>query len=324
MKRLLRNYNFWAAVVIAILPLIFPEDTFRILCLAVIYSIASLGMSLLLGYTGQLSLGQAAFTGIGAYTTALLTTRFNCPASLALLCSMVLAAAIAFVIGKPILKTKGYFLALATLGFGEIFYVFVSHTEYFGGMYGIGGIPYFSIAGYEFGSYILMFYLYSAVLLALLLFSQSMVNSRVGRALLAISTDEVASSAMGIDVAKYKLKIFVLCAAYAGIAGSFLACFVSSAQPQGFTINFSIFVVLAVVLGGMGNFWGAVLATTVLTWLRDEKLSHYQGYSSLIFGIILILIFIFSPRGFGPLIERLVSVKKLWQLKQKLNLVSKR
>lgn len=164
MKRLLRNFNFWAAVVIAILPLIFPEDTFRILCLAIIYSIASLGMSLLLGHTGQLSLGQAAFAGIGAYTTALLTTRFNCPASLALFCSMGLAAAIAFVIGKPILKTKGYFLALATLGFGEIFYVFVSHTEYFGGMYGIGGIPYFSIAGFEFDSYVRMFYLYSAVL----------------------------------------------------------------------------------------------------------------------------------------------------------------
>jgi branched-chain amino acid transport system permease protein len=302
MKRLFSNINFWIAVIIGILPLFFPEDLFRILCLAAIYSIASLGICLLLGYTGQISLGQAAFAGIGAYTTAILTTHF-----------------------KPVLKTKGYFLALATLGFGEIFFVFVSRTDPFiGGLYGIGGVPYFSIAGYEFSSYIQMYYLDWAILLGLLIFSQNMVNSRVGRAILAIQTDEVAASAMGIDVASFKLKIFVICGAYGGIAGSLLANYISTAQPHGFTFWFSIFVVLAVVLGGMDNLRGAVFATVILTWLRDEKLSQYQEYSSLIFGIILILIFIFAPQGLGPLIKKVTSAARSRLLGQKMELIFKR
>ena len=325
MKRLFSNVYFWAAVVVGVLPLIFSEDLFRLLCLAAIYSIAALGMSLLLGYAGQISLGQAAFAGIGAYTTAILTTHFKWPSLIAFFSSIVISSFIAFVIGKPVLKTKGYFLALATLGFGEIFYVFVSRTDpFFGGLYGIGGVPYFSIAGYEFSSYIQMYYLDWAILLGLLLFSENMVNSRVGRALLAIQTDEVAASAMGIDVASFKLKIFVLSGAYGGIAGSLLANYISTAQPHGFTINLSIFVVLAVVLGGMGNLWGAVFATVILTWLRDEKLSQFQEYSSLIFGMILIFIFIFSPQGLGPLIKRVISAEILGRLRQKLKAVLKR
>jgi branched-chain amino acid transport system permease protein len=324
-KRLFSNINFWAAVIIAVLPLIFPEDLFRILCVAAIYSIASLGMSLLLGYTGQISLGQAAFAGIGAYTTGLLTTRFNCPGLLALFSAILISSIIAFLIGKPILKTKGYFLALATLGFGEIFYIFVARTvPFIGGLYGISGVPYFSIAGYEFSSFIQMYYLSWAILLGLLLFSQNIVNSSLGRALLAIQTDEVAASVMGIDVANFKLKIFILAGAYGGIAGSLLSNYLSIAQPDAYTIQFSIFVVLAVVLGGMGNLWGTVVATVILTWLRDEKLNQYQEYSSLIFGIILILIFIFFPRGFGPLIKGFISIEKLGQLRQKLELVFKR
>jgi branched-chain amino acid transport system permease protein len=128
---------------------------------------------------------------------------------------------------------------------------------------------------------------------------------------------------MGIDVASFKLKIFVVSGAYGGIAGSFLSNYISAAQPHAFTIDFSIFAVLTVVLGGMGNLWGTVLATVILTWLRDEKLSQYQEYSSLIFGMILILIFIFSPQGLGPLIKRAISAEKLLQLKQKLALILK-
>jgi branched-chain amino acid transport system permease protein len=325
MNRILRNINFWAAVIITILPLFFPEDLFRILSLAGIYSIASLGMCLLLGYTGQISLGQAAFAGIGAYSTALATTLLKWPSLIAFFSAIVISSIIAFVIGKPILKTKGYFLALATLGFGEIFYAFVSRTDpILRGFYGIGGVPYFSIAGYEFSSYIQMFYINWGILLGLLLFSQNMVNSRVGRALSAINTDEVAASAMGIDVASFKLKIFILSGAYGGIAGSLLANYVSTAQPHAFTVSFSIFVVLAVVVGGMGNIWGCILATVVLTWLKEEKLSQYQEYSTLIFGIILILIFIFSPKGLGPLIKRFASVARIEIIGQKISLIFKK
>jgi branched-chain amino acid transport system permease protein len=325
MKRLFGNINFWAAVIIAILPLFFGDNFFRIVSLGAIYAIAALGMSLLLGYTGQISMGQAAFTGIGAYTTGLVTTLFNWPGPLALFSSIVVSAVIAFVLGKPILKTKGYFLALATLGFGEIFYVFVSQTDpVLRGFYGIAGVPSFTIAGYELSSYIQMYYLHWGILLGLLIFSQNMVNSRVGRALLAVNTDEVAASAMGVDVAKYKLKIFVLCGIYGGIAGSLLANYIGTAQPHGFTVGFSIFIILAVVVGGMGNLWGVVLSTVILAWLRDEKLSQYMEYSSLMFGIILILIFIFCPQGIGSLAKRIITATKWRPFGRRFGVVSKK
>jgi branched-chain amino acid transport system permease protein len=323
MRSLVRSTNFWAAVVLLVLPLIFPEDFFRILCVAAMYAIVALGMSLLLGYAGQISLGHAAFMGIGAYTTALLTTRFDWPVILAFLAAIAVSAVIAFIVGKPILKTKGYFLALATLGFGEIFYVFVSRTDpVIGGLYGIGGVPYFAIFGYEFSSYAQMYYLDWAILMALILYSQNIVNSRPGRAYRAINTDEVAASAMGIDVAGFKLKIFVLSGAYAGIAGSLLATYLSTAQPHGFGVQLSIFVVVAVIVGGTGNLWGTVVAAVFLTWLQDA-LSRYQEYSTLIYGIILILILIFAPQGLGSLRQRYTSTAKLKRVMQNIKLFFK-
>ena len=305
MGYLFKNTNLWIALFLLVIPLFLPENLFPVLCLGAIYSIAALGMSLLLGYAGQISLGHAAFMGIGAYTTAILTTQHNWPVSVAFLASIVVSSVIAYIIAKPILKTKGFFLALATLGFGEIFFVFMSRTDpVIGGLVGIGGIPYFSIAGYEFSSDMQMYYLYWAILLALVLYSENVVNSRSGRAFRAISADELAASTMGIDVAKYKLKIFVLSAAYAGIAGSLLATYLSMAQPSGFRVELSIFIVLAVIVGGMGSLWGAVGATVFLTWLKDEQLNQYQEYSALIYGIILILILIFAPNGLGSLGQR--------------------
>lgn len=305
MRGLFRSPSFWVAVVLLLLPLVFPEDLFRILSLGAIYSIAALGMSLLLGYAGQISLGHAAFLGTGAYTTSILTTQFNWPVLPAFFAAIVVSSAIAFVIGKPILKTKGFFLALATLGFGEIFFVFVSRTDpIIGGLVGIGGIPYFSIAGYEFSSYVQMYYLNCGILVGLVIYSQNIVNSRSGRAFRAISTDETAASTMGIDVANHKLKIFVLSAAYAGIAGSLLSTYLSVTQPYGYRVNLSIFLVLSVIVGGMGSLWGVVAATVVLTWLKDEQLSQYQEYSVLIYGVILILILILVPQGLGAMGQR--------------------
>jgi len=324
MKGLLRNINFWAALVLSLLPLVFSEGIFRILCLAAIYSIASLGMSLLLGYAGQISLGQAAFLGIGAYTTAILTTRFNWPMFLAFLAAIAVCSLVAFIVGKPVLKTKGYFLALATLGFGEIFYVFVSRTDpVIGGLYGVGGVPYFAIAGYEFSSYVQIYYLNWGILMGLIIYSQNIVNSRAGRAFRAISTDEMAASAVGIDVASFKLKIFIISGAYSGIAGSLLATYLSTAQPHGYGVQLSIFIVLAVIVGGMGNLWGTIAATVILTWLKDEQLSQYQEYSTLIYGIILILILIFVPEGLGSIGQKFTQSGKLKRLTGNIKLLFK-
>lgn len=307
MRRVLRSINFWTAVILAACPMVLPERLHGVLALGAIYSISSLGLSMLLGYADQISMSQAAFMGIGAYTTALLTTEIGCPPPVALVASAIVSAAIALVVGKPVLKTKGFFLALATLGFGEMFFSFVVRTEeLIGGEQGIGGVPYFSIVGYEFGTYAHMYYLSWAILFMFLIYSQNMTNSRAGRAFRALGTDDVAASAMGIDVASYKLKLFVLAGAYGGVAGSLMSFYFTAVHPHVFGSSLSIFILLAVIMGGMASLWGTVAATVFLTWLQAEQLSRFQEYSNFLYGIIIILVVIFAPNGLRSLREKLV------------------
>ncbi len=283
-----------------LLPLIIRDPHFHhLMVLAGIYAILALGLSLFLGYAGQISLGHAAFFGIGAYTTAILTTRFSVPTLGAFWAAAAAAAAAAYLIGRPILKLKGYFLALATLGFGEIFLVIVRESRSFtGGVIGIFGIPWFSLAGFTFDTYLKQYYLVWGILLGLLLFSKNLVRSRVGRALMTVATSEDAASTVGIKVVQAKVGAFVVSAAFAGFAGSLFACTMSTANPDTFGLSFSIFVVMMVVLGGMGNLYGPVLAAIFLTWLMDT-LGRYQEFSLPIYGVILILLLIFFPEGIG-------------------------
>ncbi|MEW5725052.1 MAG: branched-chain amino acid ABC transporter permease, partial [Thermodesulfobacteriota bacterium] len=163
-----------------------------------------------------------------------------------------------------------------------------------------------------FSGYVPTYYLHWTILLLLVLYAGNLVASRTGRAFKAISTDELAASTMGVDVAGYKLKIFVISAAYAGIAGALLTTYLSMCQPDGFQVGLSIYIVLCVIVGGMGNLWGVVVATVVLTWLRDEKLTQYQEYGTFIYGIILILILIFAPQGLGAFGQRALGRLKAW------------
>src|SRR4030066_2088205 len=181
---------------ICLAPLIWSDQHFHhLMVLAGIYAILSLGLSLFMGYAGQISLGHAAFFGIGAYTTAILTTRYALPTFVAFWASSVSAAVIAYLIGRPILKLKGYFLALATLGFGEIFLVIIREsTDLTGGVIGIFGIPWFSLMGFSFDTYLKQYYLAWGVLIGLFIFSKNLVRSKVGRALLAVAASEDAAS----------------------------------------------------------------------------------------------------------------------------------
>lgn len=286
--------------VLLLLPLIWPDPHFyHLMVLAGIYAILALGLSLFLGYAGQISLGHAAFFGIGAYTTAILTTRYASPTFVAFWASAAAAASAAYLIGRPILKLKGYFLALATLGFGEIFLVIVRESQDLtGGVIGIFGIPWFSLAGFSFDTYLKQYYLTWGVFLGLLLFSKNLVRSKVGRALLTVAASEDAASSIGINVAQLKTGVFVMSAAFAGFAGSLFACIMSTANPEAFGLGFSIHIVMMVILGGMGNLYGPVVGALLLTWLMDI-LSRYQEWSLPIYGVIFILIIIFFPDGIG-------------------------
>ena len=290
----------------------------HLMVLAGINAILALGLSLFLGYTGQISLGHAAFFGTGAYTTAILTTRYAFPTLVAFLASALAAAALAYLIGKPILKLKGYFLALATLGFGEIFLVIVRESPNLtGGVIGIFGIPWFSLAWFSFDTYLKQYYLIWGVLIGLLLFSKNLIRSKMGRAFLAVAASEDAASTVGMKVAQIKIGAFVLGAAFAGFAGSLFACVMSTANPEAFGLSLSILIIMMVILGGMANLYGPIAGAILFTWLVDI-LGKYQEYSLPIYGLILILLLISFPDGIGTRLNiRLIYLISYWGRKKR-------
>lgn len=296
MKKFYRRGDLYFLGIMVLLPMIFTQSQ-HLLVLAGLYGMCSLGLSLFMGYAGQISLGHAAFFGIGAYTTAILTTRFGFPTPVALFASVATAALIGFIIGKPILKLKEYFLALATMGFVEIFQVVATETRGLtGGVIGIFGIPWFSVGGFQFDTPLRQYYLTWGLLFGLLLYSRNVVRSRIGRALLAVASSDDLASTVGIDPSEFKLKAFILSAAYAGMAGALFACMISTANPGTFGLNLSILIVMMVIVGGTGSLYGSIFGALVLTWVTDY-LGKYQEYSMPIFGIVLILILIVAPQG---------------------------
>jgi branched-chain amino acid transport system permease protein len=224
----------------------------------------------------------------------------------------------AYLIGRPILKLKGYFLAVATLGFGEIFLVLVKELRSLtNGVIGIFGIPWFTLAGFTFDTYLKQYYLIWGVLIGLLLFSKNLVRSKIGRAFLAVAASEDAAASIGISVAQVKLGAFIMGAAFAGFAGSLFASVMSAANPESFGLNLSILVVMMVILGGMGNLYGPIAGAIFLTWLTD-LLGSYQEYSLPIYGMILILLLIFFPDGVGTgLGMRFVYLISYWPKKRR-------
>jgi len=232
--------------------------------------------------------------------------------------SAAAAAALAYLIGKPILKLKGYFLALATLGFGEIFLVFVRETHHVtGGVIGIFGIPWFSLAGFSFDTYLKQYYLIWGVLIGLLLFSKNLIRSKMGRAFLAVAVSEDAASTVGMKVGYIKLGAFVVGAAFAGFAGSLFACVMSTANPEAFGLNLSVLIIVMVILGGMGNLNGPIAGAIFLTWLLDI-LSSYQEYSLPIYALVLILLLITFPDGIGTRLNiRLLYLISYWGRKKR-------
>jgi len=318
-KKGFKKKDFFYLGAICLAPLIWFDPHFHhLMVLAGIYAILSLGLSLFMGYAGQISLGHAAFFGIGAYTTAILTTQCALPTIVAFSASAVSAAGIAYLIGRPILKLKGYFLALATLGFGEIFLVIIREsTDLTGGVIGIFGIPWFSVLGFSFDTYLKQYYLIWGVLIGLFIFSKNLVRSKVGRALLAVAASEDAASSVGINVSRIKLEIFVLGAAFAGMAGSLFSYVMSTANPEAFSLGLTVLIVMMVILGGMGNLYGPIAGAILLTWLMD-LLSKYQEYSLPIYGVILILLLIFFPDGIGTRLNvRVIYLIGYWAKKKK-------
>ena len=269
-----------------------------IMVFAGIYCLITIGLSLLMGYAGQISLGHAAFYGIGAYVSAILTVRYGLNPWACMCIGMAVTAAVALLVGMPSLKLKGHYLAMATLAFGIIiFIIFNEETEWTGGPDGMAAIPGLSIFGFNLDSVEKYFYLVWSFVLAAFVFTVNVIQSSTGRALRAIHASEPASSAMGVDVSRFKIMIFVYSAVLASLAGSLYAHYLNFVNPSSFDLFFSIKLLIMIALGGMHNIWGAVVGSGLITFLSYEWLHYFEEFEVIVYGAILLLVTIFLPNG---------------------------
>ncbi len=295
--RLLNRWMLFVVVVLALAAGLDNEYYFTLLNFIGIHTLLVVGLNLLLGYAGQISLGHAAFFGLGAYTSGILTATYGVNPWLALLAGLVISGLAAFLIGIPALKLRGYYLAMATLGFGIIVYIILNEAhDLTGGPSGLSGIPPLSLAGFPLDTPRRLYLLIWIILGLILALSANLVNSRTGRAIRALHDSEEAAQSLGVDTARLKLKIFVWSALYASLAGSLYAHTLNFIAPASFGFMFSIKLVTMVVLGGMASIWGSLLGAGVLTVL-PELLTVFQDFEVVIFGAILMVVMIFLPRG---------------------------
>jgi branched-chain amino acid transport system permease protein len=296
-KREIVKFLLFASLVM-VSPLFFKGGyLMNVLVFVGIHTMLAVGLNLLLGFAGQISLGQAAFFGLGAYLSGILTTAHSVNPWLAMALAAVTVGILAFFIGFPILKLKGHYLAMATLGLGIIAYiVFNEAVELTGGPSGLSGIPNLSLGRVVFDSDVKNFYLIWTFTLITILLSLNLANSRIGRALRAIHDSEVAARVMGINARLLKVQIFALSAFISTIAGSLYAHTMTFVSPASFGFNFSIELVTMVIIGGLGSIYGSFLGAAILT-LLPEVLRAFQDYDIVVYGLILILITMFMPGG---------------------------
>jgi branched-chain amino acid transport system permease protein len=317
------------------------------LTMSAYYSLVVIGLSLLMGFAGQISLGHAGFFAIGGYTSAVLTTMnllsikdvqpipvlsalgivtsrqdlyggqlLTFHPWAAFIIAVLLAWLIAFIIGIPVLKLKGHYLAMATLGFGTIIYSIVLGTQKFGAADGIQGVPPFPVAfGLQVNGNSALrtanYYFSWLLILAAMVLLVNLINSRVGRALRSIHGAEDAASAMGVDTARYKLSTFMLSAVLAACAGVFLVHYNGGIGPGEASIMKSVRYVAIVAVGGMGSIWGTLIMSAVLNFCSLR--GYFGSYDDAVFGAILIIVMLFSPEGImGP--ELRMMGKKMFAL----------
>ncbi len=270
-----------------------------------IYIILAVSLDLLMGYTGQISVGHAAFFAIGAYVSGILTVKGGIPPLPALLAGLVLSAGVAWTTGRPVLALKEYYLAMATLALNEIIVtLIVGLQDLTGGASGLRDIPAFSLFGFSFDNPLHYYYLVWASVILVILCSLTVVRSPFGRTLMAIHSDETAASTFGVDCAKYKVRVYVLSAVFASLAGSLFAHFMGFIAPDDFGVMTSINILVMLYLGGIGTIFGPALGAFFLKWL-PEVTYRFQDYELLMNGLILIIVLVFLPRGILGVLQTL-------------------
>jgi len=270
-----------------------------------IYGMAALGLSVLMGYAGQVNLGPNTFMLIGAYTSAVLAVDFGISPWAGIVCGAILTAIIAYLIGKAILGLHGFILAVATACFAVVIFRLACELEITRGVYGLTSIPHYSIGSFVLNKEIHYYYLVLVVLILLAIITSNLIKSRIGRGFIALNLfhggSEVASECVGINVGKLKVQAFVLSAVYGSIGGSIYAHYTTCLTPQPFDLWWGLVLTMMCTIGGMRSVIGPIIGSAVYIALkeiiRSTQSTTLGGFETLIFGLLFTLFLIFMPRG---------------------------
>jgi branched-chain amino acid transport system permease protein len=301
-------------LVLLVVPFLAPNDyvvSLANMLLINIILIASL--NLLMGYGGQISLGHAGFFGLGAYVSGILSAKLAMTAWIGLPAAALMTALVACLVGIPVLRLRGLYLSMATLGWNAIVVVLFNRlVDLTGGPNGLLGVAPFSIGGFRLDTEPRAFPLAWLVSLLVMLAILHLIRSRVGRAFRAVATNELGAEAVGIDTARIKLLFFVLSAAMAGIAGSLYVHINQYASPETFGISNSILLVVMVAIGGSGTYWGPLLGALVYTAV-PQLLLDYEDAELMLFGLGMLIVLIAFPGGLAGIPAALRAASRAWQ-----------
>lgn len=260
----------------------FWELNIILICINVILSVS---LNLINGYTGQFSIGHAGFMAVGAYASAIMTVKLGFPFEVGLIVGTIAAGILGFLIGLPTLRLDGDYLAIATLGLGEIIRICILNIDYVGGASGLMGIPRMTTFAYVFW-----------IMVAIIFFIKNFKNSAHGRCCLAIRENEIAADTMGINTTKYKVMAFTLGASFAGTAGALFSHYFFLAHPASFTFMRSFDILTMVVLGGLGSMTGAITGAVLLTFI-SAYLADYPEWRMIIYSVTMIVLMLYRPQG---------------------------
>jgi len=297
-------------VILCVVPFLLQNSFhYEVAIMCMLNAVICIGLNMLVGYTGQISLGHGAFAGLGAYVAVILSTTYEFDPVLSIIISAIVLAVMAFFISKPVLKLEGHYLAMATLAVGIIIsLVLTNEDQLTGGPDGMG-VSDFHILGYVFEND-MQWYILSAVFLVFSIWAlQNVVNSPFGRILRCIRDSETAAKAIGADVPYYKTYVFVISVVIATIAGSLYSYYTGFISPEESGFMRSIELVVMIVFGGLGRIYGAVFGAIIITAL-PQFLTFLHDYEHMVFGAIIIFVMIFMPKGIVSLFDVLKLEKK--------------
>jgi len=307
-------------VVLLVWPLIFDNRTHMVhMTNAGLYALMTIGVVIVLGQAGQLSFGHIAFYGIGAYMTAVLATKTDIPVVVCLIIGALAAGVVALVVGRPVLKLRYFYLALATIGLGQIFLTLVNPilSDLTGGEAGIAPVPKLELFGLRFASAMEKYYLVWVITLIVLLFIARALKYRMGRAFRAIATSEIAASSLGMRTANWKLHGFVTSGVICGLAGGLFAVTAGAINPGAFLFLMAVLPIIMMLIGG-GSAWGGVVGAVIIIYVKDwlpSQIPSIGQYSGVLYSVIMILLLMFFPAGLLLRPEQRARIRAMFRKK---------